>query len=973
MNLLRSSFLLLLLFIVSISGLFGKGYPVLQYTVENGLPSNTVYDVCRDRQGNVWLATDKGVARFNGISFDVFTTEDGLPDNEVFGIFEDRQERLWLVNYNGKLCYYEHGRFYSGANARFLELPFKLSMPVRLDIGADSSITYCFDYQDYFVNIKNYRTRVYSLAGLNLLYPGRSIRAIIKNSPGTFDIFYAKRRVTVDTQMRILKTIVYKEDRPFQKPSGDSCYATQKGVYSASGKLLRKLPGNFWKSNALLDVYADSNNCFLATYSGLLINEGPLFEKTPLTHMGVDGNGNYIICTLGKGFYVLSHEFKNTGYSEHAYTGIAKYASASNGYLYIVNHNKSLFRLRNGMGKRIVDAIPFVDTNETAAFHKTACLIRDNTYYAIGQGGSFIASQIDRDPVVKQINLSRNHFFRKDLLAAPYIYFTGAKDIYATTLDDLRKHGEPKLKILKDPDAGVSNISTVAQAPDGSVWYSRREHVYKLKDTQIRLQRQFRDIVFRETLIAGRFLVGYTHANNLLICKDYDGSMQIDSVKGQSCVWEKMYRLDERHILISTDNLYRILTLPDTNANSQYSIRTLGNPYVPLRAEYICADSLNCYFMKDGSATWFPLAMLLREMQPPIVTFTGLEARNKSLSDRHDAVLSYKDAQYITVHFATPSFYRITECEYAISHPGEPDAWQPVEGRTISLYNLSYGQYNLKLRARSVGGIYSQPVVIAITVLHPYWAKGWFLALVTLAAVLLAALVIRYYVRWTVTRKEAAYKNELRFLRAEYKSMNALMNPHFIFNAMNSVQSLINTSDKTSASEYLRTFADLIRHNMHHISHELVTLEQEMNITENYLQLEQLRFDHRLHYQIEIDDTVDLDDILVPPLLIQPLVENAVKHGLFRKSGIEDTITIRIFPENGMLLIEVEDNGTGFTNTRQQRNHSHVSFGTSNIRTRLEQLTQLHNRRILFEITELKDGEGNVSGTRATIKLEMEY
>ena len=127
-----------------------RDFPSIHYTVEDGLPSNTIYDIYRDSKGFLWVATDKGIARYNGIKFETFSTFNGLPDNEIFFFQEDHYGRIWLGTYNGALCYYQNDTFHTAANTPFLKLPVKTSFIKYINVEKDSSVTVGFNEQNVF-------------------------------------------------------------------------------------------------------------------------------------------------------------------------------------------------------------------------------------------------------------------------------------------------------------------------------------------------------------------------------------------------------------------------------------------------------------------------------------------------------------------------------------------------------------------------------------------------------------------------------------------------------------------------------------------------------------------------------------------------------------------------------------------------------------------------------------------------------
>jgi LytS/YehU family sensor histidine kinase len=223
----------------------------------------------------------------------------------------------------------------------------------------------------------------------------------------------------------------------------------------------------------------------------------------------------------------------------------------------------------------------------------------------------------------------------------------------------------------------------------------------------------------------------------------------------------------------------------------------------------------------------------------------------------------------------------------------------------------------------------------------------------------------------TLIETEKEHEAQVKFMKSEYKALNALMNPHFIFNTLNNVQGLINRNDKVAANEYLRVFADLIRQNMHNISKELIPLQKEMDLVTNYLLLEKLRFRELLNYSIEVDDEVDLSDIMISPLLIQPLVENSLKHGILPMESADGYIKIRVYEKGTDLYIEVLDNGVGMAQSQKKPSSTHESFGLENIKKRIEQLSIIQNKNITFDIGEIRDSSGNLQWTVVTIKMPL--
>ncbi len=198
-------------------------------------------------------------------------------------------------------------------------------------------------------------------------------------------------------------------------------------------------------------------------------------------------------------------------------------------------------------------------------------------------------------------------------------------------------------------------------------------------------------------------------------------------------------------------------------------------------------------------------------------------------------------------------------------------------------------------------------------------------------------------------------------------ALRSVMSPHFIFNALNSIQYFIGENDKLNAINYLSTFSKLIRSVLSHSVTNEIKLSQEIEMLENYVQLEMMRFENKFDFVLQIDPNIDPDEIEVPSLLIQPYVENAIIHGLYNKEE-KGTLWIRVIEEDQKLVFEIEDNGIGREEAMRLKKMSfpsHKSMGIMLTEERLKLINQ--HRNTGFEIMDLKSEKGN--GTRVRISI----
>jgi len=259
----------------------------------------------------------------------------------------------------------------------------------------------------------------------------------------------------------------------------------------------------------------------------------------------------------------------------------------------------------------------------------------------------------------------------------------------------------------------------------------------------------------------------------------------------------------------------------------------------------------------------------------------------------------------------------------------------------------------------------------AFTIKRPFYQTWWF----WIVAALLVQFMI-YRIINAINKKSREKAMAVRLQQAEYASLKqqaftSLMNPHFIFNALNSVQHYINKQDRQSANKYLSDFATLIRKSFDSAQQSFVALEEELDTIRLYLQLEQMRFPGKFDYTIDIDNSTAEEDWMLPSMMLQPFLENAVLHGLMPLSG-KGQITINARSGNDSLVITITDNGIGMEKSRSLRSGAkHKSKGMQLIRERIGLLSKLSKEPIRLSIAPLLPGAEN-PGTSITLTIPQE-
>ncbi|WP_162852552.1 sensor histidine kinase [Dinghuibacter silviterrae] len=324
---------------------------------------------------------------------------------------------------------------------------------------------------------------------------------------------------------------------------------------------------------------------------------------------------------------------------------------------------------------------------------------------------------------------------------------------------------------------------------------------------------------------------------------------------------------------------------------------------------------------------------------------------------------NFAQLSFNAVHFSTPeeeSFsYRVL--------PATDTSWHLLSSvRSVHFSNLSPGEYRIQVKLSAVDNRWPEQVKeVRLVVFPPFWARWWF---VTLGILALAGGVYVFY-RGRLRRIREKLVLDKKIAEYEMKALHAQMNPHFIFNALNSIREMILQDDNHNASRYLTRFARLIRLTLEHSRQTFITMRQNNEYLEGYLEMERLRFAD-FSYNIEVSGRINEDELRVAPMLIQPLVENAIWHGLKPKDG-SGQLSIRFYLDNDQLVCEIEDNGIGIRESLRNKEHGqvpHRSMGIANIRQRIAVLNEKYKMNCQLHIQDRNDVDGR-NGTLVTLVL----
>lgn len=347
--------------------------------------------------------------------------------------------------------------------------------------------------------------------------------------------------------------------------------------------------------------------------------------------------------------------------------------------------------------------------------------------------------------------------------------------------------------------------------------------------------------------------------------------------------------------------------------------------------------------------------------------------------------LAYNQAK-IAIDAGIIDFYSRgkSRIRYKLEKKGSHEEWQYASYYyTIRYESLEPGNYQLVMQASNASNTFNGPVkTIFININPAFWNTWWF----RIPAILFIITISYRIIRWRVKEKfrlrleRSEREKEISEIKREtaeleMKALRAQMNPHFIFNSLNSINRFILQNNRQQASEYLTKFSRLVRLILQNSQASLINLESELESLSLYLELESVRFDNRFVYKITVPQDLDIEILKIPPLIIQPYAENAIWHGLMHKEE-KGQLDIEISQEDEHLYFKITDNGIGRKKAAELASKNatkHKSMGLKITSDRIAMLQKSNGAESPVKFIDLENPDGSVAGTEVIIKMPLIY
>lgn len=986
------------------------------YRMADGLPGNKVYSIVQDKRGYIWIATNTGLSRFDGMTFtnfdsksklihlknDHITKVTNLDDSLLIVISQKGCNVLNVYTFKNQLFFVNDSSIFSNMiNHAFDLIRLKNGNFVMLSITGyyEFSETGSLVYRKDYFNPKDKSTKKF----LNSVIWGRT--EILDLGENKLAYYAFKRMELVD----------FNTHRSY-KPK----FAGVLGGFSGNSTLRLKISSDEY---VFLKIRSDSIFYFNTTTSMLKGFRLP-FENTADVFQGPTdifcmGGGEYVVPSFNSGFYTFRIKnksdivFDSKNYLAN-YNCISAYKDKEgrawictfDGFLKEKNHNA------------LIKSYPINRDESESIIYSSICVLNNKIFV---QNASETNSLKVLDAETKELLYSTTIDEEGGGSIVPFEIVSYYKDtLWISTNTGImwlnaNNYDRGKVKMPFEIEGIPLRMSDAT--PDGKAWMNP---IYQ----QLYVQYDIKTRKF--TWYDKNTLVKPQQEQPIASCRDADGNVWFNGIGLQR--WNNSKKCFDTLITDFGKTGENIVFFSDLSADTKgnlwssipdrgflkYNVRTkktervdLGN-YIPIQTYSAFSDMVNDFLwlgyadrlirfdtekrsamvfdqnegMPDGIFTsWIQYSATTDEFLSSINGKNLISFKNKSFDSLKKEIfveyvsggseyLNYNSSDTIQLNYKNNTVtIKFSVLDFNLKYPRKfvysidnNSAWNTIaQTQPVFLYNLSPGWHNLSIKPLVNAELYNT-LNLSIYIIPPFWRTIWFYILLGFLFILVTTLIVIAVIRRA--RKENELMIELK--EFELKALHAQMNPHFIFNCLNSIKALIVNEKNAEASRYINSFSKLVRLNLEHSRKPFITLKENIEYIDRYVQSEKIRF-KEFTYSVSVDEELELEHIMVVPMLLQPIVENAIWHGLYSINK-QRILSIRYTKVESGVKCVIEDNGIGIKESLKQKLQSDkVSVGMENIRQRISLFNQKYKLNYTLDVIDKGDTDPNQSGTLVVV------
>lgn len=957
--------------------LFSQTFPYYHYTSSEGLASSQVYEMIQDRNGYMWFATANGVSKFDGHNFINFTTKEGLNSNSIICLTEGNKGEIYFGNEKDGFNIFDKGKIkkYSYHTVR---------NPVISGMFTEGDKLYSY----YESNISRVTEDNTLNLFKNLYLDSMHINKMVKLTDNTF--FAATSKGIYKFENQELKKFIISglEEQIFYWICADKkdniLLGAKNKIYEIKNNVLvRTIDIDLFKNNNVIRLLNDSkgNIWFSITNKGLYLiptgteNITDVGKKVGLENKLVnnfleDTEGNIWVSTYGEGVFCLNNLYLNNfsqkdGLSNNKvlalekdqagqlfvgtldglnvlennhFTEIINKNSSRRDYMYIYSIkcvNDSVYvccthkNLYGTISKSIYENYKLYSFNSSSF-----CITKDNKFITCGWGNEIY---IYSYPPPLSDKKNRSYVIGDSLFNNKIhcIYEDTRNNLWFGTDAGLCKISKGLKTFFPENEILTSSIKSIIQDRSNNVWFAGDKGVasYRLNDSAITNYANImeHDLSSTNTISVDKYNRLWIGSMNGLIIFENGSVKVLNTQTGlpSNEIFSLYYDTTKNFIWIGSAK-----GLSSLNVSEFEKVKNL-----PVIVQIKNIKSMDSIYANSGNIIFEP--------------------------DRNSI-----NIDFTAVNFSSPSSVKY---QYKLE-----DEWINNPDDFVNFISLKKGDYKLSVRGKIINMPWGPPSTVTFTVL-PYFTETFvFRAAITgllILGIIFGAAKRIQYIK-TRGREKLEINNQINDLK--HKALSSMMNPHFIFNSLNSVQYLVNSDRKREANDYISLMAKLMRMNLETAAESYIRLDEEINRLDLYLQIEKLRFSEKFNYEISAASNVNPSAIMIPNMIIQPFVENSIWHGII-PSDRDGFIKLYFNFENVIVndsvfkffAIRITDNGIGLTEAQKNKKDGHISQGIKIIQERLILLSKEKNLpKPIFEDLNVKNKDFH--GTEVVLSIPPE-
>ena len=950
---------------------YGQQHTYRQYTIKDGLPSNSVYDLLQDQQGYLWLATDAGVSRFDGKNFVNFTETDGLHEHSIYELLEDNKGRIWMWGFAPKLTYYYQNELHTIDSLPYIDqqintiyndsqdnlwISARNKITLRLTEGLELDHVFEMDtyewteynnniishYDGYVITIESdsitlFRTLDENSSNYHFFNWGSEVLSYSRITGAVYSFKYpntsAKLFFLQDYFGKSLRYYVYSTsdteiwvvtDEPgiYLNISNDIDFSDTCHLLPTLNirKVIQDREGVYWFSTEDKGIIAmPSKEVFnMTTSNGLLGNNPTSICQDSQDNIVIGlADGTIQVNPKGKKHYIVNLNLQSKTDIQNLSLG-----PDQNFYFNTIDHvfvlNKQL-----QIKSKIPDIVPST-----------------KTYFVHPTKGLWIGNH--------------NHFYQY------------SQELY-----------EKPLRLINSNDSYLEKRTAAIHFQNDTVWVGTDLGLYQINiidtttiywaDRHPALQTQINDIdtIGQHVWIAtnGKGLVALNRKKNII--HHYNTNNHF--LAGDICT--SIFTDTLRQSLWVSTNLgiSKVEKFDDLNNLTITSYNETDGLLSNEIQDILVDQSGKIWICSNEGISYFNESKIQTDSLAPPIYLTGFKIWKKDTLIRASYQLPYTDND-VTFEFTGISLK--SPIKYSYQLEGWDANWQETDANTIRYTKLPPNDYTFKVNAINGDHIQShQQATMQLTILPPFWQTWWF----RLSAFVLVTSLIGGAVYYRLYKIQQENERQKQLANLELSGLRSQMNSHFLFNSLNAIQNFITQQDADSAHLYLSKFAKLIRQTLQKSKDDTITIHEEVNGLRLYMDLEALRIQHQFTYTLEVDEHIDQLATKIPPMLVQPYIENSIRHGL-RHLDKNGKLLVSFSLRNNKIECIVEDNGIGREKANAIKNRSlatHKSMGTKITSDRIKLLNQVTHEDINVQIIDLYNPQGEAAGTRVILSLPL--